>query len=250
MPVPDLTAVQTADVARTADATDAIMGLWDRFVALAEHIEPHDWSRATPCPDLDVSSLVAHVAAGTPPLAGTERTGELWRDQLLAARRGQAARLAALTAHATAAAPSERTRDRLLGASCLDMWVHAYDLATALGQPVDLDEDSPAVQHACRYLLCLTPHLFARGAGDQEGATLRIALRGEVDHDAALAVREGQGLWGAPGDAAGHEVTATPAAFLLLLSGRGEASRSRDRGALTWTGARGEAFVRGARLPG
>ena len=220
------------------DAAGAVMDTWDRVVALAERIELGDWSRPTPCPDVSVGALVAHVAMVAPPGPDQERGPQRLLDGLRAARRAQAVRL------------SDETRSRrILRAACLDMWVHAADLATTLGEPLDVDEDSPAVLEACRYLLGLTPHLFKRtGAG--EDATLTIAVRGLGEQGMALKVRAGRAVWSPQHDPGGDAVTVTPAAFLLLLSGRGDPEYWRDAGALEWSGAGGEEFVRKARIFG
>lgn len=234
-----------------ADAGTALAETWDRMVALAERIEPCDWSRPTPCPDLDVHALVAHVATATadPGRAGTP---ERLLDGLRATRASQLSRSAAWAGpNPDKPGPgpaSETRRQRMLGASCLDMWVHAYDLATALDEPLDLDADSPALQESCRYLLGLSPQLFALRTGADEGAGLRVTLRGRLTQRTALEVRDGRGVESSDRDAAGQAVTATPAAFVLLLSGRGDPQHWRDLGALEWSGSHGEAFVNRARL--
>lgn len=220
------------------DAADSVMDLWDRVVALAEQVKPDDWSRPIPCLDLSVRGLVAHVATATG-ANGADPSAQLLAE-LKAAREAQAARMMALTGH----------QDRVLGASCLDMWVHTYDLATALDRPVDLDEDSPAVAEASRYLMRFAPQLFARGTAGEDGATLTIDMHGPLQHTATLALQGGRGLWSPDAARArdGDTVTATPAAFVLLLSGRGEPERWRDLGMLQWSGAGGAAFVHNARL--
>lgn len=142
--------------------------------------------------------------------------------------------------------------ERVLRASCLDLWVHNYDLAAALGEPVDLDDCSPVVAEASTYLLRFAPYLFAgsnRGVSGGERASLRIALHGAVDHDRTVAIRDGRGAW-APDDGGGNTISGKPTALLLLLSGRGDPEHWRDAGALDWSGPHAEAFVRHARLLG
>jgi uncharacterized protein (TIGR03083 family) len=252
-------------------AASAVMTSWDRLVDLGERIGSDDWSRSTPCPDTDVGGLLAHVAGanlsnevGSSSAAYPARRGKPHRllDGLWAARTAQATRIEALTdpertlprtgpattADAATGATGATRRNRLLGAWCLDLWVHGYDLATGLGEPVDLDEDSPAVATASAYLLRLVPQLFARRTGASEGAGLRIALHGAIDHDRAVTVQDGRGRWSPDGDHAGHTVTGTPGALVLLLSGRSDPAHLRDVGALDWSGSRGEAFVQRARL--
>lgn len=235
------------------DAASPLIALWDGIIARAEMLQPVDWSRPTPCPGLDVRGLVTHVGTG-PGIAPGQLDG---RPQLLrrltTARAEQAARVAALGA-VEAPTPGNRGENgyerRMLGAWCLDIYVHAYDLAAALGEPVKLDDRSPAVAEACGYLLRLTPHLFGTRCGAPEGATLRIALRGMPHADGTLRVVNGRGIWIPDVDAAADTVTATPAAYVLLLSGRGDPRRWRSAGALEWSGSTGEAFVATARLFG
>ncbi len=203
-------------------AAAAVLELWDRLIRLATHIRPDDWSRPTPCPDADVGGLITHVAGVHGALGAPV-------DALRSARAAQEAQIAAWSN-----AVSPTSQRRLLRASCLDLWVHAYDLATALGEPVDLDDEgSPALTEACSYLLDHVPHLLARRSDPAEISAVRIALRGIMDDDSAQS-----------------NVTAKPGAFVLLLSGRGDPDHWRDLGALAWSGAGGEAFVHKARLLG
>jgi hypothetical protein len=218
-----------------------VLALWDRVIALAEQAAPGDWTRPTPDPEMTVRDVVTHVAAGAPLLG--PGPAELV-DGLRLAREAYASRLAI-----THESPGHHVRDnRALGASCLDLYVHAHDVASALGIPVDLDDDSPAVAAACRYLMQLAPKLMTVRVGAQEGDSVRLALPG-VGNDVATA-----GLWRPDGieDAAGAQgaVVAKPAAFILLLAGRGDPGHWRARGALEWSGASGEAFVQKARLLG
>lgn len=134
------------------------------------------------------------------------------------------------------------------GAHCLDLWVHTYDLAAAVGQPVDLHDDSPALQAACGYVLEHLPRLVALRCGLAEDTAIRVVLRGAVTHDAAVAVRGGRELWELQRGSADHEITGTASALVLLLSGRGDPDHWRQRGALDWSGAGGDAFVHNARL--
>jgi uncharacterized protein (TIGR03083 family) len=218
------------------DAAAALMDAWDRVLLNAHQIEAADWSRPTPCPAFDVRGLVTHVA--TPMRVGPRlATPAGLLEQLRAARQREAGR--------TTASPGQ---DRLLGAGCLDLWVHNYDLARALDAPLDLTEDVPAAREGCRYLLRLAPHLFATRGGAPEDSRLRVAVQGA--HESVLAVHAGRGQWRADAGGASDSVTGTPTAFILLLSGRGRPEFLRDVGQLQWSGAAGEAFVRHARLPG
>jgi uncharacterized protein (TIGR03083 family) len=214
--------------------SEAVLGLWDRLIELAARVGPDDLVRSTPCPGADVRELLGHLAGvhgGAHLVSGSP--GAL-ADALRAARAAQAAELAAR-------AGSDRYR-RLTGACCLDLWVHGYDLATAVGQPVDLEEDSVAVAEASRFVLGYLPGLLARASSPGLGGPVRVELRG------------GRGLWrpgpDAGGDAGGEVVTADPGVLLLLLSGRVTPERLRDQGGLEWSGPAAEAFVRTVRLPG
>jgi hypothetical protein len=217
-----------------------VLELWDRVIALAEQAAPTDWTRPTPDPDMTVGDVVTHVAAGAPLLG---RSPAELLDGLRLAREAYASRV-------TLAEPGHHVRDdRALGASCLDLYVHAHDVATALRIPVDLDDDSPAVAAACRYLMHLAPKLMTARVGAQEGDAVRLALPGVGDGLATAGPR----LWrpdseDADADPDDGTVVAKPAAFVLLLAGRGDPGHYRARGALDWSGASGEAFVRKARL--
>jgi uncharacterized protein (TIGR03083 family) len=229
-------------------AGEAVVEAWDRLIVLAERIGPDDWQRPTPCPDADVAGLVSHVAGPSawlrPPPAGA--------DSLVAGlRTARAAQVSHIAAPSGATGQQiQLTRgERALRASCADLWVHGYDLTTGLGEDVDLDDSSATLAQACAYLLAITPQLVASRVGGDATAGLRVALHGAIEHDGVLTVRDGRGRWSADGTAgARHQVSGTPAAFLLLLSGRGDPHDLRDRGALEWSGTHGEAFVRQARL--
>ncbi len=235
-----------------SDAAEAVVQAWDRLVALAEQIGPEDWQRPTPCPESDVAGLVAHVAG---PGALQPATAGLFRDPVEALRVSRARQIARIAAMGgdmggDMARPAQVGRgDRMLGASCADLWVHAYDLATGLGEAFDLDEHSAPLAQACQYLLSLTPALVTSRLAPGEAGDLRVTLHGAVEHDSALALRNGRARWdGSGGVAREHLVTGTAAAFVLLLSGRSDPAQLRERGVLAWSGAHGEAFVRRARL--
>lgn len=214
-------------------AASAVIQLWDGVVERAEQLQGDDWLRPTPDRDMDVRALVVHLTT-TPPAHPPASSASLL-EQLRATRDAQAVRLSGLAEAADEAwrAGAETTRDhRLLRASALDMFVHAHDLSTALGHEPDLD-DSAVAMESCHYLLPMLGHLLPTREGD-------LAVRFDVPGVSSAA----------HGDAGADVVTATPAALVLLLSGRGDADEWRRRGALTWSGPAGEAFVRQARLFG
>lgn len=233
-----------------SEAARALGELWDRAVGLAERVDRSQWSAPTPCAGLDVEGLVGHMAMAT--LATTPR--DAGRDQLLTAlrtaRQHQRAEIAALGRAAGNGAEPDRATARMLGAHCLDMWVHVYDLSTALGEPVDLDGDSAALAEACRMVLRFAPQLFTSRVGAAEGDALRISLRGGLDHEGTVRVQNGRAQWSADADGAVETVSGSAGAFVLLVSGRGGAHQWRAADALEWSGATGEAFVAKARLLG
>lgn len=139
---------------------------------------------------------------------------------------------------------------RVLLAACLDLWVHTYDLSTAIREPVDLGEDSPALGEAWWYLSQHLPRLLAHRSFPTEDRTVRIVVRGAVDQAAVVTVRGGRGLWSPDRRGIEHTVSGEPGALVLLLSGRGDPEHWRQRGVLEWSGSMGEAFVHGARLFG
>ncbi|HEY0485298.1 MAG TPA: maleylpyruvate isomerase N-terminal domain-containing protein [Mycobacteriales bacterium] len=223
------------------DSVRAVLPLWDRVIALAEQVSPADWSRPTPDPGLDVRGVVSHVAVAPPTRSPAQLLEELHR-----AREAYLAHLAAAERHLHGHAHGHHRHhghDRALGAACLDLYVHSHDLASALGVPVDLEEDSAAVREAYRYVLDLAPKLFTVRAGARAGDTLRLGVPGGHEEVAALPSRHGDGRPATDGT-----VTATPAALVLLLAGRGDPGLWRARGALEWSGESGEAFVARARL--
>jgi hypothetical protein len=226
------------------DAVQAVLGLWDRVILLAEQAEAADWGRPTPDPEMTIRDVVTHVAGPAARLAGPDAPPAELLDALRRARDAAAHRL-----------DHHPGSPRATGAACLDLYVHAHDVAAGLGVPVDLDDDSPAVAEACRYLLGLAPALSARAGA----AGLRVGLPGtgtgglwlpaeaeaEAEARAITAEAETREI---TAEAETGAITATPAAFVLLLAGRGDPRRWRDRGALDWSGAAGEAFVTKARL--
>lgn len=226
-----------------SDLQGALSELWDRAVLLAERVDPADWSAPTPCPGMDVGELVGHMA-----VAG--RVGAAGQERLLAALRAARQREAEEIAELARAAGTPGPAARQLAARCLDMWVHVYDLATALDEPVDLDEASPALAEACATTLRYTPRLFTSRVGAAEGEAVRIRVHGALEHEATMRVRDGRAQWTEDTDEVGGTVSGTAGAFVLLLSGRGGPQQWRAADSLEWSGASGEAFVGRARLIG
>lgn len=221
------------------DTAEALVGLWDQLLLLGGQIHDGDWERATPAHGLDVRGLVDHIAG-----VDGRRAGPGAPTDPVAGLRAAAARVAREHRHG---APRS---DRVLAANCLGTWIHAYDLGSTLGAPVDLDEASTAVMRASGYILSYLPQLLALGRGAGVDRSVRIVVRGAGAHDGVAAVSGGRGLWLPPDHASEHSVTATPAALVLLLSGRAAAEDLRAAGALEWAGTAADDLVRHLRLPG
>jgi uncharacterized protein (TIGR03083 family) len=257
--------------------------LWDRVLVLAERARAEDWTRPTPCEDWDVHDLFAHLsgvqtgfdnptppAQPQPPPVGPQPEGmdpfdaqwaagiaarREWAphqvvDELHAARAGHVARLAGVSDwDAPARGPlGETTEAGLYQVRCFDLWVHGWDLATALGQPFELDDDAPGAVQAYRYALDLVPWMFAKKVGAADGATLRLRLSEPLAFDRVLALHGRRAGWDDQADPGECLVAGKPAALTLLTSGRGTPEGWRDAGALDWDGPRGREFVHRARM--
>lgn len=207
------------------DATRSLLGLWDTAETLIGGLAAADWSRPLATPGTDVLDLAVHLSGVH--YAGPERVGPA----LAAARRRDAVRLA-----------GRPSGDRVLGATCLDMCLHAYDLGLALDAPVDLAEHPDAVLEACRLVVGVAPRLLLAATGTRDAA-IRLRVRGPdgVDLERVL---------GPAADRATETVDIEPDALLLLLSGRCDAEALRDAGAARWSGPAATAFVCSARLVG
>lgn len=217
-------------------AARAVVLLWDRTIERAEALGSDDWSRPTPDTSMDVRGLVIHLTTSSGSRAAATTNTELVA-KLQGVRDEQAARLEYLAEAAeisSAAGVSNCRAGRLLQASCLDMIVHAHDLAVALGESFELDA-SPVVTQAARYLLPMTHHLAQAVADAGDQVELQIEI---VDLDESICT----------GPTPTDTVRLTSAALVLLLSGRGQPEDWRRAGALSWSGPLAEAFVCQARL--
>ena len=127
-----------------------------RLRSLAATVGPDDLGRPTPCADWDVRALLDHVVAGQGGLVAVLRGDDPdWSDgDRLGddpARAVDRALDAALTAFSAPGA-TEQTSEKLPGLriadfAAADAVVHGWDLATALGQPLDLPDDVVRVVH-------------------------------------------------------------------------------------------------------
>jgi hypothetical protein len=227
-------------------ATHALLALWDVAGDAVDRMSPADWFRPTPGPQGDVGDLVAHLAGIH--YAGPDRL----RSSLAEARHRMATQLAASTAG-----------DRLLGAHCLDLCLHAHDLTTALGDPVDLADHAPAALEACRLVIDVAPRLLVAALGPRE-ATLRLVVRtpGESADRGGRprptgALERTFHVVGGRSTAATEPPEAVPdaieidaGALLLLLAGRRRAEALALDGAMSWSGSAADAFVHRAQLVG
>lgn len=265
----------------TVSPAAAMEELWTAVVDTVLPLTPEQWAAPVPwCPGWTVADLVGHLAGlqgafngapqpepaagwtappGTSPLdemvgamvaARTSWTPEQRVAELQEAARSHAKALAAIDdwSEETTGPVGPTTKEGLYRVRAFDVWVHLQDLREALGQPVDLHDSREAAAAAYDHVLRIVPWLYGKRVGAPEGATLRVQLGAPTNHDSVLIITGGRARWDAEADPADCSVSATPAAFTLLTSGRGAPQRWRDAGALTWTGRRGEDFVARARM--
>jgi hypothetical protein len=234
---------------------EALVALWDRIADAVPALDTDDRVRPTGCPGTDVTGLTAHLAGAH--WAGPERV----RQALAAARDGAVRRVG-----------SRPSGDRVLGADCLDLWVHAHDLDTATRAPLDLVRADAVALEACRLVVDLAPRLL-RLPGDPgtPAGALHVVVRRPGQDGTALVRTLGVGggcrADGAPSTArpgarpavldegavptgATSTLEIDPDALLLLLTGRRSAATLRAEGAADWSGGPAAAFVAHARLPG
>jgi len=135
----------------------------DTFAHVLVSVTSDQLSSPTPCPEWDVKALIDHV------IAGNRRVVERAGGQMgpLPEGLGTAHRASAEAAQATFAAPQALTRTYQLpigevpGTAFVelrtsDLLVHAWDLATATGQPTDLDPE------LAEYVLAFSKQMMSR----------------------------------------------------------------------------------------
>ena len=264
----------------TAERHEAMRGLWQAVIDIADNLTEDEWSREVPwTPGWTVADLVSHFgglqsalngapqpdppADWTPPTEGKpidiavaaqlqarrEWTPQQRLDEL---HRSADAHVASLAATAdwldVAQGPTgPKTKDGLFHVRCFDVWVHLQDLLDALGRPLELDDASEGAAAAHSFILGLVPWMFVKRAGADEGSTMRVTLGKPLDHDNVLRVTNGRATWDPTADAGDCSLTGLPGALTLLVAGRGTAQQWRNDGVLSWTGPRGEDFVERAR---
>ena len=134
---------------------DQLDTLIPTFTGLAGRVETADLERTTPCSDWQVRDLLNHIAGGAPVFAGLFR-GEAGRpfptdDQLgdepsAAVRRALDEFDAAVKSPGAMERPLETPFGEMPGEAfarlaAVDLMIHSWDLATALGERLDLDND-------------------------------------------------------------------------------------------------------------
>lgn len=129
---------------------------FDRLRALAGEVAPDDLGRPTPCADWDVRALLDHVVAGqsglvavlageAPDWSDGDRLGD---DPAAAVDRALDAALDAFSQPGATDATSEKLPGlRIVDFAAADAVVHGWDLATALGRPLDLPDDAVRAVH-------------------------------------------------------------------------------------------------------
>jgi uncharacterized protein (TIGR03086 family) len=157
----------------------------DEFARRLRLVGPDDWARPTPCAEWDVRALVDHVVganvryrlllhgAATEEVEATRSVDHLGDDPLssflatadaVVACFGEDGALDRVAHHVT----GERTGRELLSMRILDVAVHGWDLARAIGADEALDRDVVAYLLAYSRALDLGPRqrAFAPAGGD------------------------------------------------------------------------------------
>lgn len=255
--------------------------LWDAVTSTVSNLTPEQWDAPVPwCPGWSVGDAVGHLGGlqssfngdpqPDPPAEWTAPPGARPLDEVVGSmvaaratwtadgrveelRRAAKAHTAGLEAvddwSAQTTGPlGPTTQEGLYRVRAFDVWVHLQDLREALGRAVNLHDTTQAAAAAYDHVLRIVPWLYAKRAGAPEGSTLRIELGAPVHHDNVLRMTDGRARWDSDADPGDCLVSATPAAFTLLTSGRGTPQRWRDAGVLSWSGPRGEDFVLRARM--
>jgi uncharacterized protein (TIGR03086 family) len=131
---------------------DELQVLRTAYARTSENVEalsPEDLSRPTPCSEWDVRALLAHVVAATDGLTAMlhDETPDWGKDALgddpgAAVRRSYEDSLAAWAEPGAVGKPSTQMPGmRVVDFALGDAVAHAWDLATALGRPLDLPDE-------------------------------------------------------------------------------------------------------------
>jgi len=159
----------------------------DEFARRLQLVGPGDWRRPTPCSEWDVRALVNHVVganvryrsllhgASTEQVEATRSVDHLGADALasfvataddVVACFQQDGALERITHHVT----GDRTGRELLSMRILDVAVHGWDLARAIGADENLDDDIVAYLLAYTSDLDLGPQQRAFAPADAEAS--------------------------------------------------------------------------------
>lgn len=213
------------------DATRALLELWTLAGRTVDGLGPGDWSRPTPCGDMDVMDLVVHLAGVH--YAGPDRL----RESITTARASTATQLA-----------DRAAGDRLLSAHCLDVCLHAHDLSSAVGDPVDLAAYAPAALEGGRLVVDAAPRLLVAALGARD-ASLHLVVRSTAGTiERTVHVADGRAVPGDP-SVVDDVVEVDADALLLVVTGRRDPADLALDGTAHWHGPVAEAFLRRARLP-
>lgn len=249
---------------------------WQRLRGILDGLPADAWAAPTPCAGWDVKDLVGHMSAITllfagrpqpdPPAGWTPPEGlrpiDRISETLVAARRGWSVeQVAAEVAEAHAAdlerlrgiedwdAPTQgpvgqTTQQGLAEVRMFDLWVHLWDLGEAIGQPVDLTDDSAAAVTCHRHVLDHVPWMYGKVAQAPEGAGVTLRLGAPLDEVRAVRVVDGRARW--VEDRPADTVTVLPAAYTLLVAGRRTVDELAD--AISWEGDEADRLVSRGRL--
>jgi uncharacterized protein (TIGR03086 family) len=119
----------------------------EAFARVLAGVEPDQLEGPTPCPEWNVWAVIDHVVGGNWRVAGNEEATPASTAELVAAHAASAS-----AAHTTFSASDGLTRtyhirigdipgSAYIGLRTTDTLVHAWDIATATGQPTDLDPE-------------------------------------------------------------------------------------------------------------
>lgn len=132
------------------DDLSVLRTAYGRLRALAAEVSPDDLARPTPCADWDVRALLDHLVAGqsglvavlagdAPDWSERDRLGD---DPAAAVDRALDAAFEAFSQPGAVDATSEKLPGlRIVDFAAADAVVHGWDLATALGRPLDPPPD-------------------------------------------------------------------------------------------------------------
>lgn len=163
--------------------TDGPLQRYDQAWSVLEHVlsmvGPGQWSNQTPCAAWDVRALVNHLVSSNLMVAAMARgekppptADNLGPDLIAALHRTTASTREELSRpgvfeRVTLTPMGEVPGLVLVIVRIVDMFVHAWDIAVATGQPTDLDPDLAA------YVIGLTETMTERPEGGAFGPALR-----------------------------------------------------------------------------